>query len=42
MDDLIEVLVDAMNTVDGNRDSREAIYQGIREEKIRQELRRRG
>ena len=42
MDDLIEVLVDGMNTVDGNKDSYDAVDEAIRKEKIKQELKKRG
>ena len=36
MDDLIEVLVDAMNTVDGNKDSAKIVHQAIEKAKYRQ------
>lgn len=36
MDDLIEVLVEAMNTVDGNKDSAKPIQRAIETEKYRQ------
>ena len=35
MDCLIEVLVEAMNTVDGRKNSAEVIYQVIEKEKFR-------
>jgi hypothetical protein len=36
MDCLIEVLVEAMNTVDGKKNSAEIIYQAIENEKYKQ------
>lgn len=36
MDCLIEVLVEAMNTVDGKKNSAEVVYQVIEKEKFRQ------
>lgn len=41
MNDLLEVLVFAMNTVDGNRDSAKVVYNRIQLEKMKEELVRR-
>lgn len=41
MDCFIEVLIEAMNTVDGNKNSAEVIYQAIEREKYRQLYRHR-
>ena len=38
MNDLLNFLIEAINTVDGNRDSANKVYNAIRDEKIKGEL----
>lgn len=38
MNDLLAFLIEAINTVDGNRDSAKQIYTSIRDEKMKSDL----